>query len=64
MEYHVIIDRGIIHTAGTKAECEKFISDRRNTDQVFDLLEKEHGQAQIMSDTEYQNRYSLFDLLD
>ena len=63
MKYYVIINKGIIHEASTKTECEKYIADNRGFNQVFDLLETEHGCAQIMSDEEYQQKYSIFDLL-
>lgn len=64
MAYFVIINKGIIHQADTREECEKYITDNRGVNQVFDLLESEHGHARIMNDEEYQQKYSIFELLD
>ena len=61
--YFVVINKGIIHTAETTAECEQYIIDSRQHDEVFYLLEKEHGHAKIMSAAEYEQAYTIEDLI-
>ena len=61
--YFVVINKGIIYTAETAAECEQYITDSRQRDEVFYLLEKEHGHAQIMSAAEYEREYTIEDLI-